>query len=130
MASPPPSVPARRLGARRVPTALDAPRHVAPLDQRVVTARRWAALGLVATTVGLLAVLTRILEAVGAPSVNGVVSILSLVLPGVLVGWCTGFATLALLVRDDLFHPRLVGLVAALVGTVLGAAVLALGGVS
>lgn len=133
MASPPPSVPARRLGARRVLTALDAPRHLAPLDVRVTTARRWAAGGLAVATITLLAVAAWFLEAFGATAdlgAHGVLSLASMVLPGLLVGWCTGFATLALLVRDDLFHPRLVGLVAALVGTVLGAAVLALGGVS
>lgn len=113
--------------------ALDAPRHVAVRDSGVTTARRWAAGGLGAATLALLAVVVWFLEAFGATAdlgLQGVLSIASMVLPGLLVGWCTGFATLALLVRDELFHPRLVGLVAALVGSVLGAAVLPFAGVA
>lgn len=68
------------------------------------------------------------LWALDATSGEALLGAAAMLLPGLLVGWCTGFATLALLVRDELFHPRLVGLVAALVGTVLGAAVLAVGG--
>lgn len=128
MTSQPPSVPARRHAASRVPTALDAPRHVAAADARVATARRWAVGGLAVATSGLVVVVARLLDEVGSTTIAGVLGVVSMVLPGVLVGWCTAFATLALLVRDDLFHPRLVGLVAALVGTVLGAAVLPLAG--
>lgn len=136
MTGPSPSMPADRPAdrpaARRVPTALDAPRHVAALDLRVATAQRWAAVALGVATVALLGAVAWFLEARGATGgldVRGALSIASMVLPGVLVGWCTGFATLALLARDELFHPRLVGLVAALVGCVLGAALLPLAGV-
>jgi hypothetical protein len=132
MELPPPSVPARRRAARRVPMALGAPRHVAVRDTGVTTARRWTAGGLGVSTAALLVAVVWFLEAFDATAglgVRGVLSIASMVLPGVLVGWCTGFATLALLVRDELFHPRLVGLVAALVGSVLGAALLPLAGV-
>lgn len=133
MADPPPSVPARRPSAppaRRVPLVLDdAPRHVATPDPRLTTARRWAAGGLAVPTLGLLVVVVWFLDALGG-TLPGVLGIAAMVLPGVLVGWCTGFAALALLVRDQLFHPRLVGLVAALVGTVLGALLLPLVGIA
>jgi hypothetical protein len=131
VAEPQQPLPARRPAVRRVRTALDAPRHVAAADARVATAQRWAAGGLAVATASLLAAAGWFVEASGAIGGLGVRSALSLaamVAPGVLVGWCTGFATLALLVRDELFHPRLVGLVAALVGCVLGAALLSLTG--
>ncbi|QIM22083.1 hypothetical protein G7075_14660 [Phycicoccus sp. HDW14] len=132
MVDPPPSVPARRPSAppaRRVPMVFDAPRHGATPDSRITTARRWAAGGLAVPTLGLLVVVVWFLDAIGGVDPRGLLGVSALVLPGVLVGWCTGFAALALLVRDQLFHPRLVGLVAALVGTVFGALLLPLAGI-
>lgn len=116
-----------------------APRHAATVDARYVTARRWAvgvlavataALGawLVVLHLGMLLVL-RFVEVFlpGSGATPGVLPLVVDALPGLLAGWCTGFAALAVLVRAEAPGPRACGVAAGALGAVVGAAVLGLG---
>ncbi len=84
-------------------------RHVAASDPRLTTARRWAAGGLAVSTVALLALI--------GPA--------AFVLAAILVGWCTGFAAVSVVVRHDAVAAPLAGLAGAVLGTCLGGALLA-----
>lgn len=124
----------RPTGSHRGPVRIGllAPRPVPEREVRLGTARRWMVGALAVATLALLAVVLWFLEGFGVLddlTPSGVLDLAGMVLPGVLVGWCTGFAALALLAGDDLVRPRAVGLLAAFVGCVLGAALLPLAGV-
>ena len=126
-------------------SALPAPRHAADRDldgdaERVRTTQRWAVGVLTLSTVVLLAYVALSVAATWlAASVVTVVTarpagpldltaVASAMAPGLLVGWCTGLATRAAVSRGEALGPRASGMASGLVGTVAGAAVLALGG--
>lgn len=124
----------RRAGSHRGPVRIGllGPRPVPEREVRLGTARRWMVGALAVATLALFVVVLRFLSAFGVLddlTPSGALDVAGLVLPGLLVGWCTGFAALALLLGDDLVRPRTVGLLAAFVGCVLGAALLPLGGI-
>ena len=109
------------------------------LTARVVTTQRW--------TVGVLALATVLLGAYLALLVTAtwllasawggltdntvsfdLLSVATDVAPVLLVGWCTGLAASAVLARGEALGARAAGITAGALGTVAGAAVLALTG--
>lgn len=116
------------------------PRHADPADERFLRARRWTIAVLGAATALLAAYVVLIALAVWFfASAWGVVrpddavalDLLALArptLPVLLVGWCTGLAALAVVVRGEGLGSRTAGITSGLLGVVAGAAVLGLQG--
>ncbi len=107
---------------------------------RVATTQRWAIGVLAPSTVALLAY-TAVLVAMSgtsaplgnapadpAPNFGDVLVVARLAAPALLVGWCTGLATSAVLAGGATLGPRTAGLVAGAVGTTAGAALLTFAG--
>jgi hypothetical protein len=120
--------PSRRVGAHR--RGDDA--------TRVRTTQRWAVAGLAVATAGLLVYVAFLVAmvwmftsamdaALGRESlaVDGL-GVVRSVAPVLLVGWCTGLATSAVLARGEAIGARTAGLVAGGVGAGAGTLVLAL----
>ena len=105
---------------------------------RVRTTQRWTVASLVLATVVLLAyvallVTTAWLFVSAWDAVAGretapidVLGVATDLAPVLLVGWCTGFATSAVLARGEALGPRTAGLVAGSTGAAAGTVVLAL----
>jgi hypothetical protein len=109
----------------------------AQVDDRVVRVRRWTVGVLAASTAVLLAYVAflalamwMIASALSGPFGWGAVSVDWVdvardVGPVLLVGWCTGMAASAVVVRWEALGARSAGLVAGSVGTAAGAVVVA-----
>lgn len=122
--------PARATGATR-----------ASLTDRVETTQRWA-IGVLAVATVLLGVYLALLVTATwlfasvwggltrDPVSVDLLSVVADVAPGLLVGWCTGLATSAVLGRGDALGARAAGIAAGALGATLGAAVLALTGLA
>lgn len=132
-------VPRRHAGVMSTSSALPAPagpRHAPGLEQRFVRARRWAVGVLVAGTLAAAAYLAAVLAAAwliasayGAVTASrsprlDVVAAAADFAPGLLVGWCTGLAAVAVLARGETLGHRAAGVTAGGVGVLAGALVL------
>ena len=116
--------------ARRPARSVDA--------DRVTTAQRWAIGLLAASTVLLLGYLALLVAAAwlvaagwnavtaGQSVTVDVLAIVADVAPSLLVGWCIGLATCAVLARGEALGARTAGATAGAIGTAAGAALLAL----
>ena len=109
------------------------------LTARVVTTRRWAIGVLAISTLLLVAYLVLVVALTWffASTWNGLAggslsidlfSVAADVAPALLVGWCTGLATSAALTGGESLGPRTAGIVAGVLGSTAGAALLALTG--
>ena len=126
----------------RLTTSVPAgPRHLATEASRVRRAQAWAVGVLSVATLALLAyvvALVAVASVVGAAldavrhrhSLEVDLSLVAAdVLPGLLVGWCIGLATTAVLARGEALGPPAAGLASGMVGASAGAAVLTLTGI-
>ncbi len=117
------------------------PRHAADLDRRYARARRWAVGVLVAGSLAAVAYLAAVLAAVWlvasafdvvtARNSGGIdlVAAAADLVPGLLVGWCTGLAAVTVLARREEMGSRMAGATAGGLGVLAGALVLRLTGV-
>jgi len=107
------------------------------LTARVVTTQRWTIGVLALSTVLLCAYLVLLVTATWLfasawsglthhPVSFDLLSVARDVAPVLLVGWCTGLAASAALARGEALGARAAGITAGVLGTVTGAAVLAL----
>lgn len=121
-------------------TTVPGPRHADPADERFLRARRWtiavlgAATVLLAAYVVLIALATWFFASAWGsvrPDDAVALDLLALArptLPVLLVGWCTGFAALAVVARGEGLGARTAGITSGLLGVAAGAAVLGLQG--
>ncbi len=112
------------------------PRHADLGDSRYRRARRWTVGVLVAATLALAVWVALLLlgawlvgsayDLLTGKSSGGVdlAVVAADVLPGLLVGWCAGLASLAVIVRGEALGPRACGLASGALGTAVGAALL------
>lgn len=112
-----------RTRARPLVVASDRARHVVGAtgsagSTRTARAQGWAGAVLALASVAFVASIGRVGGAGPTPSldVETVDRLATLLLPALLVGWCTGFAAVAVLLRIERLDPRVVGVLAALVG--------------
>lgn len=116
MPDPPPGHHPRGMDATPALRPTTSARHASPANH-LSTARGWTSSVLVVATLAAVAVGVRAL---------GVLATLPLLAPTLLLGWCSGFAALALLLRRRSSGPVGAGLLAGALGSAVGAAALLL----